>query len=227
MAIVIVMLGTGLYLFYKKSQDNKQDYEAFKIAMSNKLDTFTNKQGQQIATVQAAQFADKASFSDAIKQLNAQGANIQSKIDRNTQGLILLDKKIGGTLTGTTTIGRNDTVKNKILTKSGKDSTILTIYPEYKIDTATKWYNLTATIGYRHYTITPLFFDSTELKPTLMNGGFFKASVLGVQSLSKNPYAKTTGLKYLTIKKTPAPIWKVISIIGILGAGIFVGTHIK
>lgn len=228
LGILVLMMGAALYLVYHKLQNKDQDFEAFKIALSNKLDTFTNKQGQQIATVQAAQFADRSSFKDAIKQLNAQGVNIQSKIDGNTQGLILLDKKIGGTFTGKTDVTKLDTVKNDTLkAKNGKDSIGTMVWPTYAFNDSNKFYHLYGNVSHFGYHITPLYYDSTELKPTLINGGLFKSSVLGVQSLNKNPYAKTTGLKYLTIKKTPAPIWKLISIIGILGGGIFIGTHIK
>lgn len=221
--ILIAILGIAIYFVWHQNNNNKQDLDAFKTAMSDKFTTFTNKNGQQVAQVQAAVFATTGNFQSAVKQLNAAGANIQSKIDNATQGLILLDKKIGGELSGTTKIIGEDTIKKTVETKGGKDSTTLTVLPEYKIDTLTKWYSLNGTVGPKKYVITPMFFDSTELKPTMLKGGFLKPSILGVQSLNKNPYANTTGLKYLSIKKTPAPVWKVLGIVGLLGAGIYLG----
>lgn len=219
-AILIIILAIGLTIIWRQNKGNSDDFKAYKIAMSNDFKTFTDKQGHQIAQVQAAVFDRSADFKSAVADLNKNGANIQSKIDNNTQGLILLQKKVGGQLSGTTKIVKLDTVQGD---SRSKTDTAIKIYPVYAIDTTTKWYKLSGTIGYKKYEVTPLFYDSTELKPTMINGGFFKKSVLGVESLNHSPYAVTTGLKYLTVKKTPAPVWKLLGIIAILGSGIYLG----
>lgn len=223
---LVIVLIIGITILYKDNKDNKNDYNALKTALDSKFTTFTNKQGQQIAQVQAAVFANSNDFKDAIKQLNTGGANIQSKIYHNTQGLILLDKQVGGLLTGKTSVGKNDTVTITEKTKAGKDTTERQLFPEYTINDSTKWYKLKGVVGYNKYSVTPLFYDSTELMPTNINGGFFKKSVLGVQSLNKSPYAHTTGLKYLQLKKTPAPVWKVIGGIAIFAGGFYIGHHL-
>lgn len=219
-AVLIVILLIGITIIWKQNKSNGDDLKAYKIAMSNDFKTFTDKNGHEIAQVQAAVFDRDADFKSAVAELNKNGANIQSKIDNNTQGLILLQKKVGGQLTGSTKIVKIDTVK---ATTDKRDSSSLKIYPIYAIDTTTKWYKLSGTVGFRKYELTPLFYDSTELKPTMINGGLFKKSVLGVESLNHSPYAVTTGLKYLTVKKTPAPVWKLLGIIAILGSGIYLG----
>lgn len=226
LVVLVIILAIIVTLLYKANRDKANDYQAMQIALSNKLDTFTKKNGEQIAKVQAAVFATNGGMKDAVKQLNQQGANIQSKVDNATQGLILLDKKIGGTLKGNTTISKEDTVTETTKTKTGKDSSITTILPEYKIDTTTKWYSLTGTVGPKRYAITPVYYDSTELLQHNINGGFLKPSVFGIESLNKNPYAKTTGLKYLQVKKTPAPIWKLIGGILIFTGGVYLGHHL-
>lgn len=222
--VFIAVLAIALYFVWHQSKSNGDDLNAYKIAMSNNMKTFTDQNGHLIAQVQAAVFDKDADFKSAIAELNKNGANIQSRIDNNTQGLILLQKKVGGLLTGKTSISGSDTAITKGKTASGRDTTFHTIYPEYAInDTTNKWYRLTGTVGYNSYRLSPLFYDSTELKPTLINGGFFKKSVLGVESLNHSPYAQTTGLKYLTVKKTAAPFWKVLGIIAIFGGGIYAG----
>lgn len=226
LAAFVIILVIALSIVWKKMANKTQDDAAFKIAMSNKIDTLTKKNGEQLARVQAAVFATTGGMQDAVKQLNQQGANIQSKVDNSTQGLILLEKKIGGELKGSTTIDKQDTVTAEVKTAAGKDSTVKTIYPEYKIDTITKWYSLSGTVGHKNYSLLPMFNDSTELIQKNISGGFLKPSVFGIESLNKNPYAKTTGLKYLQVKKTQAPVWKVIGGILIFVGGVYLGHHL-
>ena len=225
---LIVLLAIALYFTWRKSNENGDDLKAYQISLSNKLKTFTDENGHLVTQAQAAVFDDNKNFDAAVKAINASGGNILSKIDGKTQGLILLQKQIGGQLNGKTEIGKSDTVKIIEKTKAGKDSSSQKVYPQYTInDTTNKYYKLFGVVGYDKYQLTPTFLDSTELKPTMINGGLFKKSVLGVEELNHNPYAKTTGLKYLQVKKTPAPIWKIVGIIGVAAGGIYLGHKLQ
>jgi hypothetical protein len=220
-AIIVVLLA-AIFIMKKKLDENKDDLAAFKISMSSKLDTIRNKQGQQTASVPVAVYADISNLKATVAQLNSQGANIQSKVDGNTQALVLLSKTIGMTIHGTTTVTGFDTISK---VTPGKTDT-MKIYPTYGIDTVTKWYNIKASVGPKVFTITPVFYDSTELKGELVSQGFFKPSVLTAFSLNKNPYANTTGLKSFIVRKEPAPVFKYILIALGAAGGFYLGQHL-
>src|ERR1700761_3784811 len=119
---LIVLLAIALYFTWRKSNENGDDLKAYQISLSNKLKTFTDENGHLVTQAQAAVFDDNKNFDAAVKAINASGGNILSKIDGKTQGLILLQKQIGGQLNGKTEIGKSDTVKIIEKTKAGKDS---------------------------------------------------------------------------------------------------------
>jgi hypothetical protein len=222
-AVVIVLLLAAIFIMKKKLDENKDDLSAFKQAMSSKFDTLRNKMGQQTASVPASVFADISSLKATVAELNAQGANIQSKIDRNTQSLVLLDRTIGTTIKGSTKITGFDTVRARAI--AGKPDTIKA-YPTYAIDTATKWYSLKGTVGPKQYAITPVFNDSIELKSEFVSHGLFKKSELTGFALSKNPFANTSGFKSLVLQKQPAPVLKYILVVLGAAGGFYLGQHI-
>lgn len=221
---IILILVAAVAILVKKADANKDDLTAYQQAMSNKFDTIRNKIGQQTASVPVSVFSDLKSMKAAIGQLNASGANIESKVDGNTQSLTLLAKRIGTTIQGTTKIVGQDTAKVNAI--AGRPDTIKT-YPIYGIDTINKFYSLKGEVGFKHYKLTPVFFDSTEFKGELVSHGLFKAGELTAFSLNKNPFASTTQLKSLVVKKTAAPVWKYVWIaIGAAG-GFYLRTHYK
>lgn len=221
MLAVIVILVAAIAIIIKRLDVQKDDNKAFQQAMSAKFDTIRNKMGQQTATVPASVFSDIKTLKSAVGQLNANGANIQSKIDGNTRALVLLAKNIGATIKGTTTIASYDTVKSQ--TKAGIKDTL--IFPNYAIDTVNKFFSLKGLVGNKHFEITPVFYDSTEVKGEVVSHGIFKKGELTAFALSKNPYATTTQFKALTVQKTPAPIWKIVLIILGASGGFYLGTH--
>lgn len=217
---LIIVLVAAIAVIVKKLDAQKDDNKAFQQAMSNKFDTLRNKMGQQTASVPAAVFSDIKSLKQSVDEQNKAGANIQSKIDNQTQALILLSKTIGTTIKGATTIKSFDTVK----IAGTKDS--VKTFPVYAIDTANKFYSLKGTVGFKHYELTPRFLDSTEIKGELVGHGLFKPGELIAFALSKNPFATTTQFKALVVKKTPAPVWKYVFIgLGFAG-GVYVGQHV-
>lgn len=223
MGILIAVL-TGVIIYQGHKIANLGDNQAaLNTALNGKFTTFTDKFGDQVAAVQAAVFTNSTAMKDAVAQLNKNGANIRSEVGNQTQSLTLLDQKVGGLLTGKTTISGYDTIKSKPGI-ANKDTT--KIFPIYKIDTANKWYSLNATVYHDHYAITPLFSDSLELKSEYVKHGLFKAPVLTTFALEKNPYSKTTGFKSILIKKDPAPVWQYVKFIAIFAGGIFVGTKV-
>ena len=223
--LIVLIFGLVIAVVFlnNRLKNSSNDYAAFKQSMDNSFKKFTDKNGNEIAQVKAAVFSNTATFGDAVKKLNAAGANIQSKINNDTQGLILINKQVGGELTGKTTIAKEDTIKNGT-TKSGADS--IKIYPIYAVNDSNKHYSIVGEVGFNGYKLKPLFFDSTEVMPKLINNGFLKRSVLGVEVLNKSPYSKTTGLKFLQVKKNPAPVWEVVKLIGIGLGGIWLGTKL-
>jgi hypothetical protein len=227
LVLLIVILIGAIVILSKRLSDSTDDFKAYQQAMSNEFRTFTDKNGKEVAEAKAAVFATNSGMQDAVKQLNANGANILSKIDSRTQGLILLSKSLGGEIKGKTTVIGHDTVRSKEIAANGKDTSSLKSYPVYEIKDSTQWYSINGKVGVNGYVLHPQFADSTELKLTDINNGFFKPSYLGVQSLNKSPYAKTTGIKYLQVKKNPAKVWTLIKVVSILGAGFYLGTQIK
>lgn len=221
--IVIVLLVAVIFIMKKRMDENRDDLSAFKQAVSSKFDTLRNKMGQQTASVPTAVFADIATLKSTVAELNAQGANIQSKLDNQTQSLILLSRTIGTTIKGTTKITGYDTVMRRALAGL-KDS--LKVYPTYSLDTTNKWFTLKGTVGPKQYVITPFFYDSTELKGELVSHGFFKPAVLTAFSLNKNPFANTTSFKSFIVKKEPAPVFKWILFGAAVGGGFYLGQHI-
>lgn len=234
-ALVIIILllgGVVIYEIHTKGE-LKDDYAASKTALSNTFTKALNAQGQEIATVKAAVFASSKNAQDIVAQLNKNGANIQSKIDGQTQSLTLIDKKIGGIITGKSTVAGYDTVKNKYAGRTGgskdslKKNDSLTVWPIYSVADSTKWYTLNGIVGHDHFKIVPYFKDSTELKFEMVKNGFLKPRVLTATSLSKNPFSVTTGFKSLVVQKQPAPVVKYIAIVGALVGGIVIGAKVS
>lgn len=220
MLAVIVILVAAIAVIIKRLDVQKDDNKAFQQAMSSKFDTIRNKMGQQTASVPVSVFSDIKTLKSAVGQLNANGANIQSAVDGNTRALVLLSKNIGTTIKGTTKIASYDTVHNTI---AGIRDTL--IFPNYSIDTTNKFYSLKGLVGNKHFELTPVFFDSTEVKGEWVSHGLFKKGELTAFALSKNPYATITQFKALTVQKTPAPIWKIALIVLGAGGGFYLGTH--
>lgn len=218
---LIIILIAAIAVMWKRFDVQRDDNKAFQEALSSKFDTIRNKIGQQTASVPVSVFSDIQTLKSAVGQLNANGANIQSSVDRNTKALVLLSKNIGVTIKGTTKIVSYDTVKSKTI--AGVKDTLL--FPNYSIDTTNKFFSLKGLVGNKHYEITPVFYDSTEVKGEWVSHGLFKKGELTAFALSKNPYATTTQFKALTVQKTPAPIWKITLIILGASAGFYLGTH--
>lgn len=220
MIAVIIILVAAIAVIVKRLDVQRDDNIAFQQAMSSKFDTMRNKIGQQTASVPVAVFSDIATLKSAVGQLNANGANIQSAVDGNTRALVLLSKNIGTTIKGTTKIVSYDTTHSTI---AGARDTFM--FPNYSIDTANKYFSLKGLVGNKHFELTPVFFDSTEVKGEWVSHGLFKKGELTAFALSKNPYATTTQLKALTVQETPAPIWKIALIVLGAGGGFYLGTH--
>lgn len=226
MGILILVLIGAIVILVRQQQKTSEDYSAFKTAMSNEFKQFKNSDGQTVSQVNAAKFATTEALNDAVKQLNSQGAHILSKVDNQTQGLILLSNQVGGIIKGKTSVVRIDTVKaDTVKGKNGKDSVekITTTWPVYGIDTTNHFFSLKGNVGKYGFKITPLFIDTIEIKPTMLKQGLFKPRILGAQEINHNPYSTTKGFKYFQLQKTSAPIWKIAGIIAIFGAGLYAG----
>lgn len=221
--IVIILLLGAIFIMKRKLDENKSNLAAFQQAISSKFDTIRNAQGQQTASVPTAVFADIATLKATVDQLNARGANIQSKLDNQTQSLILISRTIGTTIRGSTKITGYDTVMRRAIAGL-KDS--MKVYPTYSLDTTNKWFSLKGTVGPKQYAITPVFYDSLELKGEFISHGLFKKAELTGFALSKNPFANTTSFKSLVLKKEPAPVLKWILIVGGVAGGFYLGQHI-
>lgn len=221
--LVVILLLAAIFIMKKKLDENKNNLAAFQQAISSKFDTMRNAQGQQTASVPTAVFADISTLKATVAQLNAKGANIQSKLDNQTQSLILLSRTIGTTIKGTTKITGFDTVMRRA-TADQRDT--IKLLATYSVDTTNKWFSLKGTVGPKQYVITPVFFDSTEFKGELVSHGFFKPAVLTAFSLNKNPFANTVGFKSFIVKKEPAPVFKWILIGASVAGGFYLGQHI-
>lgn len=221
--VVVAILIGAILIMKKKLDENRSNLAAFQQAISSKFDTMRNAQGQQTASVPTAVFADISTLKATVAQLNAQGANIQSKLDNQTQSLILLSRTIGTTIRGSTKIIGFDTVMSR--SAAGLKDT-LKVYPTYSLDTTNKWFSLKGTVGPKQYAITPVFYDSLELKGELISHGLFKKAELTGFALSKNPFANTTSFKSLVLKKEPAPVFKWILIGASVAGGFYLGQHI-
>lgn len=220
--ILILVVAVG-YLI-KSQRDAINDYSALQIAMNNSIKQFKDKDGNVVTQTEAANFATTGALANAVKLLNTQGDNILSKVDNQTQGLILLNKTVGGLIKGKTTVVAIDTVTDTLKSKAGKDSAIAKeVWPTYRLKDSTKFYKIDGTVGKEGFAVTPLFKDTSELKPTMLRQGLFKPSILGIQEINHNPYSSTYGLKYLQVKKSIAPIWKILGISSIFIGGIYVG----
>lgn len=220
---VLVVIGALVALIIYQSsviKRNSMDMDAFKVAISNEMKVTRDKDGNEIAAVKSAVFASATEMKAAVEYLNKQGANIKSQVDGNTRSLILLDKTIGGKLEGKTTVSGYDTVKSTAKADSGKE---VKVWPVYSINTTEKWYSLSGKVGHNGYQLTPLFYDSTEIKGQLVKNGFFKPRLLTASALSKNPYAKTTGLKSIVLEKQPAPVWGWVERFGLFLVGLYAG----
>jgi hypothetical protein len=215
--IVAILLLT-IFLIIKQNNNSQKDFKAAFQALENRFDTVSNKFGQQTASVPVAEFTTDKALVMAVEKLNERGDRIESKVNKNTEQLVLFSKRLSATIEGKSTVIKYDTAHNV-----GEQPSIM---PTYGIADSTKWYTIKGWVSKDRFVLTPMFVDSTEMKLDRVGGGLFKSSVLTASAFQKSPYAKATQFKVLTVKKEPAPIWGYIKALSILGGGIYLGTKL-
>lgn len=213
--VAVLGASTGYNIYQNhKLQDAQADTKATMTALFAKPVITHDVAGHEVATINTAQFATAKQMQAVISQLNTiPGNNIISKVDNNTQALLLLDKKIEALAHGGFVgVIKHDTVNG-------------VSYPEYTYKDSTQWFKYSDTAGYNKHALRFSFVDSTELK-TQEKYHFFKANTVTVSAVSKNPYANTTGMKSLVLKKSNAPVWDWLLKGAIFVGGVYLGSKV-